>query len=1019
MGPTIADKTASGAPAGAGAHDVPAAARLTSHRILEKLDRDHRGLEIVHKDLFDADARVMMSALSAVSTMGDKRSLKLVLRLATNDDETIRTTATEALGRMGHPEAAKVLFDLFKLTRSESVRKASLEALVGLAPDSEQVRALLRQQAGSHLVPAALRAAAAALLVRLEGEKATADLLLQAPERVVDAIYEAAEAAPAARPPVVAHGIRTWAQLSAENRIRVLRMATPFSTEGSLAILARALDDAAQEVREAAYRVIGTAGQEPHVAAIAAFLIERVDPNPVLEDEALAAIERLESLAGPGGIPDGRDRLLSQIQEMYRGINTTDRQVASESHELGWMIARSREYLEYYADENLRQGVVGFLKGSSNYTSESLLDALKRSAVRVEVRHFDGYTALADLFKNLRRSGLGLIARELAIARLGKRAALYRLIRCIRVTRLHRLGGLKTDPAALFESIFAWARDARIFRLAEAALYAIGRLDKGRTTALGIECLKPPIGSKICAIAAIRLIKDLDWDPMEPAVLRLLTASGDPYVLLNLLDALANNQAFATEAVVKAAVGLFRLGASQEVLQRVAVFLAHQGSPDLQEGLAACWDAAASAPWKQGLILDVFERWVVEGRVPSRESLVELLYRVLRGAAVGPARARIAALLWRMGDDYAPKLLSEIARGDGGEQLQVIRSLRGAVTPALAPLLRVLLPQDRSDLQEALADTMLSATDDATRDRMRDLVLALRGGQGGEADGDDGDVELRVDLQQEKKSFRFEKEHLQELAVFFSDIQGYSKKAQALSSMELTALIQEYEGILLPTILAHRGELIKKMGDGHLIVFERALDAVLAAVRVQKALKRFNGYREERSRVVIRIGVHWGKVVRRDGDVLGNHVNIASRLETSCGGGSVLVSDAVYQRLDGFIQARELAPIQVKNIAEPIKVFEPYEIALELPEDRDPLKAKPVEAAAAPAAARDSAPAAVAGAAAGVDAAAAALLTETFAVLNGLLQKAEKGAVPLLEVRRELGRRWARLKPLLGGRGRT
>ena len=74
------------------------------------------------------------------------------------------------------------------------------------------------------------------------------------------------------------------------------------------------------------------------------------------------------------------------------------------------------------------------------------------------------------------------------------------------------------------------------------------------------------------------------------------------------------------------------------------------------------------------------------------------------------------------------------------------------------------------------------------------------------------------------------------------------------------------------------------------------------------------------------------------GDVLGNAVNIASRLESSAQPGSILVSEVVHERVKDAIHAREIGLITVKNISEPIRVFEPFEIALDLPAELDPLK---------------------------------------------------------------------------------
>ena len=126
-----------------------------------------------------------------------------------------------------------------------------------------------------------------------------------------------------------------------------------------------------------------------------------------------------------------------------------------------------------------------------------------------------------------------------------------------------------------------------------------------------------------------------------------------------------------------------------------------------------------------------------------------------------------------------------------------------------------------------------------------------------------GGSEQAARLSTEKETYRFEREHTRTCAVVFTDIQDYSAKAQEMSSLDLSALLQEYEGILLPVIDAHEGALVKRMGDGHLFVFREALDAVLAAIRVQKALRRYNRFQPEKQRVLIRIGVHWGEVVER------------------------------------------------------------------------------------------------------------------------------------------------------------
>jgi class 3 adenylate cyclase len=342
----------------------------------------------------------------------------------------------------------------------------------------------------------------------------------------------------------------------------------------------------------------------------------------------------------------------------------------------------------------------------------------------------------------------------------------------------------------------------------------------------------------------------------------------------------------------------------------------------------------------RAISLDILDRRIAGGMVSNRDGTVEFLFRILRGDHA-PSRLSAAVMLWKMGDDYAAEVLRDFLHGqEEKDAVEILRRLKGTLRGELLPSLAGLIARDSAPLQEALRELLLSSDDAALREKVLDTVLRLRsaGPDGEEGVGEEAPA---AELASERSSFKFERESLQELVMLFSDIQGYSKKAQVLTPQQLSTLLQEYEKLLLAHVDAHGGELVKRMGDGHMIVFRRPLDAVLAAIRIQKSMVRFNRYREETSRVVIRIGIHAGKVVRKaSGDVLGNDVNIASRLESSARPGSMLVSERVYEKVKDYIHARELGPISVKNITEPIRVFEPFEIVLDLPVELDPLKTR-------------------------------------------------------------------------------
>ncbi|KKL67775.1 hypothetical protein LCGC14_2131630, partial [marine sediment metagenome] len=88
-----------------------------------------------------------------------------------------------------------------------------------------------------------------------------------------------------------------------------------------------------------------------------------------------------------------------------------------------------------------------------------------------------------------------------------------------------------------------------------------------------------------------------------------------------------------------------------------------------------------------------------------------------------------------------------------------------------------------------------------------------------------------------------------------------------------------------------------------------------------KALKRYNSFREEKLRIIVRIGAHCGDIVRKGNDVLGNTVNIASRLESSAPGGSIYISHVVNEEIKQYIISRNVGPVSVEGIEKPIKYW--------------------------------------------------------------------------------------------------
>ena len=161
-------------------------------------------------------------------------------------------------------------------------------------------------------------------------------------------------------------------------------------------------------------------------------------------------------------------------------------------------------------------------------------------------------------------------------------------------------------------------------------------------------------------------------------------------------------------------------------------------------------------------------------------------------------------------------------------------------------------------------------------------------------------------------------------AILAADVVGYSRLAGADEDRTLARLRALRSDLIDPTIAVHNGRVIKRTGDGALVEFRSVVDAVRCAIEVQNGMIERNAGVPQDRRIEFRIGIHLGDVVEEsDGDLMGDGVNIASRLEGVAAPGAICLSEDAYRqvkaRLD--LSVSDLGSTQLKNIAEPIRVY--------------------------------------------------------------------------------------------------
>src|ERR1700723_3501367 len=161
-------------------------------------------------------------------------------------------------------------------------------------------------------------------------------------------------------------------------------------------------------------------------------------------------------------------------------------------------------------------------------------------------------------------------------------------------------------------------------------------------------------------------------------------------------------------------------------------------------------------------------------------------------------------------------------------------------------------------------------------------------------------------------------------AILVADIVGYSRLAGADEDRILARLRALRSDLIDPTIAVHHGRVVKRTGDGSLIEFRSVVDAVRCAIEVQTGLAERNVGLPPERRIEFRVGIHLGDVVgERDSDLMGDGVNIAARLEGIAAPGAICLSEDAYRQVKGRLDlaARDLGVTQLKNIAEPIRVY--------------------------------------------------------------------------------------------------
>jgi class 3 adenylate cyclase len=324
----------------------------------------------------------------------------------------------------------------------------------------------------------------------------------------------------------------------------------------------------------------------------------------------------------------------------------------------------------------------------------------------------------------------------------------------------------------------------------------------------------------------------------------------------------------------------------------------------------------------------IFREMKNRGIVLPMDILTNRLYLLLEDQE---KQVRIEAMftLIELGDDYAVKILKDWleSHNDPGLPL-LLHRVKGVLTSELLGYVLDLVRLENISVQKALRDLLPDICEGRFAEEVKDRFyryLDILPGRPAAVDAKEraGLHNSESLLHQPKIEFKFKREYTQVLTVFFIDIAGYTDRSTRVDMSTLMNLVGAFEGIVIPLIKSYNGQIIKKMGDGILAVYKHPVNAAVASLKIQAAVNDHNRYSVGEERFFVRIGLHTGQVIRKTGDVYGDVVNIASRMESAARPGDILVTETTYREIKEHIQCKYVGKIKVKGVREGVVAYSP------------------------------------------------------------------------------------------------
>jgi class 3 adenylate cyclase len=882
---------------------------------------------VLIKEFYNPDVQVSLAAMKASASLGNELAIPHLQRILEKGNQEQKITAIKTYAAIKAPSSIHMLLKYFNVFHEKELRLELLKALNTISPLNDKIQQLNRQIVNNIHLSIDLR------LLAVQG-------LLEAKD--INFLKGLAETSFPEVKEEIFRGIIDWESEFAVPFIEYFIDKTDkFSPTQKGFFLASYLI----HFKRPLYKLILDTLKKEGKGSIGFLLKAILDynkeyPNPFNIFKALLILpyfnKETEALNG-----DSLEKIIVQIKDehlyllnelsvvtvvhletLYNNLKKNFISLSGVTQKDMLLIVIFANLIERYGNQTLLLDIKEFLRGSQRFTKTELIENIKMAMHEASDEEKNRFYACLPLFQQQKKS------LNLQVINILNRIDFSRPIKLQRLNRFVRLVGILRIKNAikLLQNILDFARKEHIPFLEETIVVALCQLYDKSTIDQAEVYFSSSLKETPTLKGYIRGVRFLEPNVFIRNLVDLLLKADVPFILKDLIiESLAEMELDKIKGIHLLLMRLLlKTKMQRELKEKLAGIIKKNSDPNIFQLLLDL--VLENDIFLKSLSIDTLLNIALKDPAISRELLINRFYLLLDDKDRGISRKALIALL-SLKDDYAIEVLSDYFKGAKlKEAPQILKELKKPFSYEVISLLLKAILIDNKDLQITLEKILSDVVNGSYAEQIRNALLELlklNQGKIPETTPKTDTVKVKENtlVEKPKQEFIFKRENTQILTVLFIDIEGYTEKSAVIDSTTLITLIKSFENIVIPGFHRFKGLLIKNMGDGMLSVFKHPLNAVIAALDIQKNITAHNQYKVAEDKFNVRIGINTGVVIRKQNDIFGDVVNIASRLETAANPGDILISYSTYNEIKDYVRCTELGKINVKGKQEPITAY--------------------------------------------------------------------------------------------------